>query len=516
MYLDKILGLLGTGALVLTGTKGKENVVEIWDHPVKPPHIFTLDEGVIVSAAVIDSFGDSLLFPTKKEETFNILRENSVKYQITLPGRPVALKGDTVIFIRYSNGMHTIFSTCCRTHPVVSLPLPPSKICFSPYGHLVVTRQVVRRPFIKVSQIFTHEFGIWKLSKTILGEITNWDWDCIYQGHVQIEGLSTGICGAAPSFSPEIINLKYGEFAANLLHDCPSYAIPILRDHKVELTNFYKGSQSLMAVACQKGFIFASSLIDPPRIYALNSLNEEGSQVELISWDLEIDGKIRTIPGLSLGKKGKIVIFLGGGPGARIMNEFSPVVSKIASAGYTIWIPGVSGTAGISREHYSRIYTNWGKADAEELISIIRLAKKQAEEVHIIGHSYGGFLALLAAESGFPDSVIAIGPFVSPQDLWLHVPTARKILMQWGYTRENMKASRSVSAEKIIEAGVPIQFITMKDDWSTPMTPGLIQCISKIVDDSTFSKHNEICGTHRLVTEHEISLIIELIEEFLG
>ena len=120
----------------------------------------------------------------------------------------------------------------------------------------------------------------------------------------------------------------------------------------------------------------------------------------------------------------KAVVYVHGGPFKGVYNEWNPIVALFASLGYNVIIPNYRGSRGFG-EHYRRMLIgDPGRGDVYDVLSATRWARNVglADKVAILGFSYGGYLALMAAlkDPGSFDAV-AVG----------------HVIVDWEYLYEN-------------------------------------------------------------------------------
>lgn len=115
-----------------------------------------------------------------------------------------------------------------------------------------------------------------------------------------------------------------------------------------------------------------------------------------------------------------LVVALHGGPAAAWRFEFSPVLQHLAAHGIAVVAPNQRGSIGYGEAYASCLHGAWGGPDLEDVAAIARTlggerAAAGLPKPMLLGTSYGGYLALLAACTS-PDAwsgVLAIAPFLS-------------------------------------------------------------------------------------------------------
>ncbi|GIU14114.1 S9 family peptidase [Shewanella sp. MBTL60-007] len=107
---------------------------------------------------------------------------------------------------------------------------------------------------------------------------------------------------------------------------------------------------------------------------------------------------------LKPGEKPAFVVLPHGGPHARDMRYFDPLVQLIASQGYAVLQMNFRGSEGYGTEFETAGYYQWGKRMQQDVMDGVAWLDKQnivAKNACIVGASYGGYVALTAA---FQDS----------------------------------------------------------------------------------------------------------------
>ncbi|MGR7002467.1 alpha/beta fold hydrolase [Yinghuangia aomiensis] len=115
-----------------------------------------------------------------------------------------------------------------------------------------------------------------------------------------------------------------------------------------------------------------------------------------------------------------LVVALHGGPAAAWRFEFSPVLQHLAAHGIAVVAPNQRGSIGYGEAYASCLHGAWGGPDLEDVAAIARTLGGERTAAGLakpmlLGTSYGGYLALLAACTS-PDAwsgVLAIAPFLS-------------------------------------------------------------------------------------------------------
>lgn len=115
-----------------------------------------------------------------------------------------------------------------------------------------------------------------------------------------------------------------------------------------------------------------------------------------------------------------LVVALHGGPLSSWRFEFDPLFQGLAQAGAAVVAANYRGSTGYGDEHLRAVVDNWGGPDLEDVLHLGRSlgserARRQLPKPVVLGASYGGFLALLAAshEPELWSACVALAPFLS-------------------------------------------------------------------------------------------------------
>jgi pimeloyl-ACP methyl ester carboxylesterase len=119
-----------------------------------------------------------------------------------------------------------------------------------------------------------------------------------------------------------------------------------------------------------------------------------------------------------------LVVALHGGPLSSWRFEFDPFFQGFAAADVAVVAPNYRGSTGYGDEHLRAVIGNWGGLDLDDVLYLgCRLQEQRAHlqlpRPVVLGASYGGFLALLAA-CKLPElwsACVALAPFLSASSL---------------------------------------------------------------------------------------------------
>ncbi|GAA4993473.1 hypothetical protein GCM10025734_22510 [Kitasatospora paranensis] len=114
-----------------------------------------------------------------------------------------------------------------------------------------------------------------------------------------------------------------------------------------------------------------------------------------------------------------VVVTLHGGPTSRWTLGFNPLFQLLAAAGIAVVAPNQRGSTGYGAEHTLALVGAWGVPDLADVSAVgafVRACRAPGlERPAVLGVSYGGYLALLAAATR-PDlwsACVAVAPFLS-------------------------------------------------------------------------------------------------------
>ncbi len=144
---------------------------------------------------------------------------------------------------------------------------------------------------------------------------------------------------------------------------------------------------------------------------------------------VRFDGAVGPVEAIVYGGPGwrssdRLVIALHGGPVSSWRMEYDPLFQALARAGCAVVAPNCRGSVGYGDDHLEPIHGDWGGPDLDDVLHIAAQLERErdphARLPVVLGASYGGYLALLAAGSA-PDrwsACVAIAPFLSTERLY--------------------------------------------------------------------------------------------------
>lgn len=93
------------------------------------------------------------------------------------------------------------------------------------------------------------------------------------------------------------------------------------------------------------------------------------------------------------------ILFVHGGPGARVDDQKNPMIIQLLEEGYEVIVPAYRGCAGYGEEHRNANIGEYGRADVWDLLAVSFDWKKRTQykrPLAIMGYSYGGYLTFLS------------------------------------------------------------------------------------------------------------------------
>lgn len=115
---------------------------------------------------------------------------------------------------------------------------------------------------------------------------------------------------------------------------------------------------------------------------------------------LVIPGYLTMPANMKTDKLPPLVVLPHGGPHARDMRYFDPLVQVIASQGYAVLQMNFRGSEGFGTKFQTAGYYQWGKRMQQDVMDGVAWLDKQkivSKDACIVGASYGGYVALTAA-----------------------------------------------------------------------------------------------------------------------
>lgn len=119
-----------------------------------------------------------------------------------------------------------------------------------------------------------------------------------------------------------------------------------------------------------------------------------------------------------------VVLALHGGPAGMWRLKFHQLFQVFADAGVTVIAPNPRGSIGYGQAFHEHVVNAWGGPDLADVLHLATHIRDHRpadrEPPALYGHSYGAFLALLAAcaEPELWSRVVAVAPFLSGESLY--------------------------------------------------------------------------------------------------
>jgi pimeloyl-ACP methyl ester carboxylesterase len=144
----------------------------------------------------------------------------------------------------------------------------------------------------------------------------------------------------------------------------------------------------------------------------------------------------------------RLVVALHGGPLAHWLYAFDGLLQSLAAAGVAVVAPNQRGSTGYGAAHMLAIRGDWGGPDLADVRHLAHELAAVRRDVHgaemvVMGASYGGFLALLAAQTD-PElwaGCVALAPFLSAARLDEDAgPPVRRLIERLGGRNEDRDA----------------------------------------------------------------------------
>jgi pimeloyl-ACP methyl ester carboxylesterase len=214
----------------------------------------------------------------------------------------------------------------------------------------------------------------------------------------------------------------------------------------------------------------------------------------------------------------RLVIALHGGPLAHWNYAFDQLFQSLAAAGVAIVAPNQRGSTGYGSAHMLAIRDDWGGPDVDDILHLARALHAERRDVPggeltVLGSSYGGFLALLAAQAA-PElwtRSIALAPFTSTKRLyadgWLAV---RRLIERLGGLAE----SRDVLVGAEALAANPLLLVHGECDGQIPVSHSRMLA-SRLRDLGADITYHELPGeSHDLGNGRHRELVYELVTSF--
>jgi len=156
------------------------------------------------------------------------------------------------------------------------------------------------------------------------------------------------------------------------------------------------GKYFWLDLSAKKGGVWFSQYpqLESVKLASVQSISYPASDGEIISGYLTLPVSLKSdeLPPL--------VVLPHGGPHARDMRYFDPLVQVIANQGYAVLQMNFRGSKGFGTKFETDGYYQWGKRMQQDVMDGVAWLDKQnivSKDACIVGASYGGYVALTAA-----------------------------------------------------------------------------------------------------------------------
>ena len=334
--------------------------------------------------------------------------------------------------------------------PAHPLGLRWHELAFNEAGNLLFARYTL--PATMITQYWIIQSGSWKLlhegpyPAQILAASST---DHVYRHSYTDTGLTLEWLNSEGEFEPTNVNnfsiqLIYGRFKPSaknpreilalqdysegkLYWHFPTSSAPTLKAEydrcREDLRDYWRGEgkhyadrsisiEALSVNECEHldklffGFSENSSLKCRVDIHSMGlNMNLYGNEDEfhqpLQIQKVDVEGEpvpyfyVPPEPGTS---NNKTIVMMEGGPEGACTGGYSPIVKAFTQAGWSVILPQESLRTGHGWKHYSKGIGEMGRKNLHQLLHIFHDAIGKSlipnqEQVHLYGHSYGGFVA---------------------------------------------------------------------------------------------------------------------------
>ena len=128
-----------------------------------------------------------------------------------------------------------------------------------------------------------------------------------------------------------------------------------------------------------------------------------------------ISGFLVKPPGWTAGRPYPAILRIHGGPVMQFQNEFNEQFQWLASRGYVVIAANPRGSSGRGEKWATAIYADWGRKDAEDVLSAVDYAVREGiadrDRLGVGGWSYGGILTnyVIAQDRRFKAAISGAG-----------------------------------------------------------------------------------------------------------
>ncbi|GAB3412911.1 alpha/beta hydrolase family protein [Flindersiella endophytica] len=222
----------------------------------------------------------------------------------------------------------------------------------------------------------------------------------------------------------------------------------------------------------------------------------------------------------------KLLIALHGGPLSAWRYEFDPLLHQLADAGVAVVAPNQRGSTGYGRAHALAIKDNWGGPDLADILRIAadlhayRIRRGLGlglSQLRLYGHSYGAFLALLAAAEAphLWAKCAALAPFTSAHTLYPQAgPGVRALVDHLGgraTPRDVLAGAGRIEADLLIAHGARDPMVPVEQ--SRTLRQHLLHLGRREGHDLHYLEPAD--GTHELMTD-PAGAVVRAVVAFLA
>lgn len=254
-----------------------------------------------------------------------------------------------------------------------------------------------------------------------------------------------------------------------------------------------------------------SSISKPTRILKINKHTLESEDflgADVPKEIIENIGEVKTIKyqssdGLEIpaiiienkkvGKPGKTIIYIHGGPFAHVADNWNLLIASIVLSGYHVVAPNYRGSTGYGEKFRLLIIGDPGGKEYKDVVNAAKWARESglASEVAIMGYSYGGYMTLYAL--GRAPNLWKVGVAGAPVVDWgemyqLSDAMFKKFIELLFANKKELWEERSpITYAENVE--VPVCIIQSQNDTRTPLQPVLRYLEKLMRNNKTFEAH---------------------------
>lgn len=247
-------------------------------------------------------------------------------------------------------------------------------------------------------------------------------WLALYEYHIS-EGTRYPVAAVA---GRDIVSFCYHPETSSMVYEVYDQGVSRLYwinrkqpERKYSLKHHDMVIDSMAFINAETLVMSISNAVTPPSITALNVI--DGSSMPLVEqrpnhassayclhdYYTSFDGLILSYYSMvPETPSSDVVIYLHGGPENQARSTFSPLLFQLVESGVTVLVPNIRGSAGYGRD-FIALDDVYQRGDAlEDVIYLQRHAinhhRFDRQKISLLGHSYGGFMTLMAI-THYPD-----------------------------------------------------------------------------------------------------------------